>query len=91
MSHAEIDRLLAELEAQLALREAMTRPGVTLDEALSHARAAGYAIDRGAVQSWILSRQGALSEAELDALAGGGLPSTGTGAGAAWLLRWRGA
>ncbi|WP_159992728.1 hypothetical protein [Roseomonas sp. 18066] len=71
MSHAEIDRLLAELEGQLALRAAMTRPGVTLDEAILHARAAGYGIDRRAVQSWILSRQGEMSAEQLDGLAGG--------------------
>ncbi|ONG59028.1 hypothetical protein BKE38_00910 [Pseudoroseomonas deserti] len=71
MSHAEIDRLLAELEGQLALRAAMTRPGVTLDEAIMHANAAGYGIDRRSVQSWILSRQGEMSEDQLDGLAGG--------------------
>lgn len=77
MSHSEIDRLLIELTGQLALREAMTRPGVTLDEAIHHAQAAGYGIDRNAVQSWILSRQGELSEDQLDGLAAGAV-SLGT-------------
>lgn len=71
MSQSEIDRLLSELEGQLALRQALTRPGLTLEEALIHARAAGYAIDDKSVQSWLVSRQGELSEDQLDGLAAG--------------------
>ena len=69
----ELQRLLQDLPQNPALQASLAAPGLTLEQGLAAAQAAGYAVDAGEAQRLLAAREGELSAEELDRLSAGDL------------------
>lgn len=69
----ELQRLLQELPQNPSLQASLAAPGLTLEQGIALAHAAGYAVEPAEAQRFLAAREGELSAEELDRLSGGDL------------------